>query len=211
MTDVIKKVSKKQVRLGLMWNSSFINFCTIGFTGDNTLIFTSKFHIKDGMLEIGTSRVHKNKIIGQQPSDMFEIKGGCHISLHPRGQIMHFRENSNGKVLSEKRFNWFPVKEPFHLLNLYSPPLDECVTSLKAAPFFAPIPKGYKDSVLLKVDIFPRNVTEYFPYLTSIWIFWGYCPEYLVRASFILTNQRSAPILYWPLDDGIIKEREKQE
>lgn len=204
MTDIINKISKKQVRLGLLWNNSFINFCTIGFTVDNTLIFTSKFHIKQGTLEIGTSRIYNNQIIEQKKSDEYEIKNGCHISLHPRGQVMHVRENSRGKVLSEKRFEWFPVKNPFHLLSLYSPPLDKCVKSQKTTPFFAPTPKGYKDSILVKVDIFPRNTTQHFPYLTSIWIYWGYCPEYLVRASFILSNQRSSPVIYWPLDEGIL-------
>jgi len=188
----------------LLQNSSFINFCKIGFTGDNTLIFASNFHVIDGALEIGTTRVYKNKIVEQQPSDMFKIKSGCHISLHPRGQVMHLRENSKGKVLSEKRFNWYPVKEPFHLLNLYSPPLDQCTASQRTTPFFAPAPKGYKDSILLKVDIFPRNAKEHFPYCESIWEYWGYCPDYLVRVSFILTNQRIDPMLLWPLDDGLL-------
>lgn len=208
MTDVIKQISKKQVRLGLLRDNSFINFCKIGFTGDNTLIFASNFHVKDGALEIGTTRVYKNKIVEQQPPEMFRIKSGCHISLHPCGQVMHLRENPKGMVLSEKRFNWYPVKEPFHLLNLYSPPLDKCVTSKKTTPFFAPAPEGYKDSILLKVDIFPSNVKEHFPYSTSIWIFWGYCPDYWVRVSFIITNQRNDPMLLWPLDDGLL-DRER--
>lgn len=204
MTDVIKQIAKKQVRLGLLRNSAFINFCTIGFTEDNSLIFTSKFHVKEGMLEIGTSRAYKDRIVQHPPSEMFKIKTGSHISLHPRGQVMHLRENPKGKVLSEKKFDWFPVRKPFHLLNLYSPPLDQCTASQKTTPFFAPAPKGYKDSVLLKVDIFPRNVTEHFPYRESIWMFWGYCPQYLVRVSFILTNQRNDPMLLWPLDDGLL-------
>jgi hypothetical protein len=204
MTDIIKQISKKQVRLGLLWNNSFINFCTIGFTGDNTLIFTSKFHNKKGALEIGATKIYKDQTIEPQQAYLYEIKNGCHISLHPRCQVMHVRENPNAKVLSEKKFNWFPVQNPFHLLSLHSPPLDECVKSQKTTPFLAPVPQGYKDSILLRVDIFPRNATQHIPYPTSIWIFWGYCPEYWVRASFILSNQRSSPIIYWPLDDGTL-------
>ncbi len=201
MTDIIKKIAKKQVRLGLLLEDGFVNFCTIGFTSDNTLIFASNFHHKQGILEIGTTKIYKDKTIEHQKSDLCEINNGCHISLHPRGQVMHVRENPKGKVLSEKKFDWFPVKNPFHLLSLHSPPLDKCEKSRKSSPFLAPVPKGYKDSILLKVDIFPRNATQHFPYPTSIWIYWGYCPEYFVRASFILSNQRSSPIIYWPLDE----------
>lgn len=206
MTDIIKQISQKQVRLGLLWNNSFINFCTIGFTGDNTLIFASKFHKKDGLIEIGTSTAYQSRLIGQKDIDKYEIKNGFHVSLHPQGQVMHLRENPQGKVLSEKKFNWFPVRKPFHLLSLFSPPLDECVKSRKPTPFLAPVPQGYEDSILLKVDVFPINATQHIPYTTSIWMFWGHCPEYWVRVSFILTNQRGSPIIYWPIDDGVINE-----
>ncbi|MBN2019434.1 MAG: hypothetical protein JW749_04345 [Sedimentisphaerales bacterium] len=206
MTDIIKQVSRKQVRLGLLCNNSFVNFCTMGFTGDNTLIFASKFHIKKGLIEIGTSTSHQGRLIDQKKEAEFEIKNGFHISLHPKGQVMHLRENPIGKILSEKRFDWFPVKKPFHFLSLFSPPLDECVGSQRLSPFLAPAPKGYKNSILMKVDIFPKNTTQHFPYSTSIWMFWGYCPEYFVRASFLLTNHRVSPMVFWPIDHGFLNE-----
>lgn len=211
MQEVIKHVLRKRVRLGLLWNKCFINFCTIGFTGDNTLIFTSKFHVKDGVLELGTLTGHGHQIVRQERTDKYEIKNGFHISLHPRGQVMHLRENPKGKVLSEKKFEWFPVKTPFHLLSLHSPPLDTCEKSKKTTPFFAPAPEHYKDSILVKVDIFPRERTQHLPYEKAIWFFWGYCPAYLVRVSFILSNQRTAPIVYWPLGDGKIEQSEHTE
>lgn len=204
MSDIIKKASKKQVRLGLFWNNYFINFCTIGFTTDNTLIFTSKFHNQEGSLEIGTSKILDGQAVEHQPTNSYKIKKGCHISLHPREQIMHVRENPKGRVLSEKIFNWFPVQKPFHLLSLHSPPLDKCITSNKRTPFLAPAPTNYRDSVLLKVDIFPRRTEQHFPYNNCIWVFWGYCPEYFARVSFILTMKRTPAIIYWPVDDGLL-------
>ena len=204
MLDIIKKITKKQIRLGLLWHNSFISFCTLGFTADNSFIFSSNFHIREGLLEIGTTKVYKNQQMKHLGSNSCEIKNGCHISLHPRGQVMHIRENQNGPVLSEKTFNWFPVKKTFHLLSLHSPPLDECEKSKKTTPFLAPAPQDYKDSILLQVDIFPKETKQHFAHPKTIWFFWGYCPEYLVRVSFILSGQRCSAILFWPVDEGII-------
>lgn len=206
MSDVIKKISKKRVRLGLRWNDAFINFCTVVFTSDNTFIFTSGFHNEKGALEIGTSRVFQGQFIGAQALETHQITNGCHISLHPREGVMHLRENPRGRVLSEKKFDWFPVGKPFQLLRLYSPPLDECPKSSKSSPFLAPIPTNYHDSILVTIDIFPRIAKQHFPNSQSVWIFWGFCPEYLVRASFILARRRTPAIICWPVDDGFLSD-----
>ena len=112
---------------------------------------------------------------------------------------MHFRENYPGKIIDERKINWFPVIKPFNLLYLYSPPLDQCFFSRKQTPFFSPISVDYKNSVQVKVDIFPRDTKTHYPNKNSIWIFWGYCPDYLVRISLNYINKRVPALIYWPL------------
>ena len=46
--DIIKKVDKREVKLGVHWKNYWINFCTLNFTSDNSFIFSSKFHSQDG-------------------------------------------------------------------------------------------------------------------------------------------------------------------
>ena len=116
---------------------------------------------------------------------------------------MHFREVYPGKILYERKINWFPVLKPFNLLFLYSPPLNACETTLKQSSFFTPVPDNYDNSILLKLDIFPRNTSQHNPIDNSLWIFWGYSPNYLVRVSFILINQKTDPLLYWPNDSEL--------
>src|SRR3989338_11441174 len=132
-----------------------------------------------------------------------KLHNGCHITLHPRKQrfqsIMHFRKNA-GEILETRRINWFPVTSPFNLLRLYSLPLDLCVSDKKQLSFFAPFPDDYTNSVQVKIDIFPRQTVEHFPNQQSVWIYWGYCPNYLVRISFNLLDQKTSALLYCPGD-----------
>jgi hypothetical protein len=194
---IVKKVDKKDVRLGVHWNNKWINFCTLDLKRDNSLIFISKFH-QEGNLGFGTSNLAKNNFINHQQTDYHEIKNGCHISLHPKKQVMHFKESSTGKILFERKMNWFPVIKPLKLLYLYSPPLDLCDESDKSTQFFTPIPNNYKDSIQVKVDIFPKNTMEHYVPRTAAWIFWGSNTEYLVRVIFNLIGQRVTSRIYWP-------------
>jgi len=196
---IVKKIDEKETRLGVNWRDKWINFCSVNFTKDGSFIFSSKFH-NGGPIEIGSSELAKQTFVNHKKEQSHVVAGKCHISLHPEKQVMHFRENFPGKILCKREFTWFPVKVPFNLLYLYSPPLDMCLADNKKCPFFTPIPNNYTNSVQLKVDVFPRNTQEHFPNKNNIWIFWGYCPYYLVRISFNLINQRVQPLIYWPED-----------
>ena len=81
-------------------------------------------------------------------------------------------------------------------------PLDLCPQSEKKETFITPVDEKYKDSLLLKIDIFPRDIKEHFPYDRSIYVI-GYCPNYLVRISVMLAKQRTSALLYWPEDSNL--------
>lgn len=199
---IIKKHTKRKARLGLNWNNGWIDFCSVDFKSDGTFIFVSKFHT--GNIEFGNAEIKDNSFHNQEKDNSLNIKNGCHISLHPKKQIMHLKENSLGKIIDKREINWFPVTKPFNLLYLFSPPLDQCIFSKKPTHFFSPISTNYKDSIQVKVDIFPRDTKVHYPNTNSIWIFWGYCPNYFVRISFNLINQRIQALIYWPLGSKLI-------
>lgn len=139
---IVKKYDKRKARLGINWNNGWIDFCSVDFKSDGTFIFVSKFH--SGNIEFGNAKLENNSFQNQEKDNTISIKNGCHISLHPQKQIMHFRENYPGKIIDERKINWFPVTKAFNLLYLFSPPLDQCTFSDKPTPFFSPISTTYK-------------------------------------------------------------------
>jgi hypothetical protein len=202
--EVIAKKDGKKTRLGIHWRKKWINFCSVQFLKDGSLVFTSKFHNSAPIINIGSARqIKEGFTLHTQTPEQHELDQGCHISLHPRGQSMHFRKNSGGKILHTRAIKWFPVVAPFNLLCLYSLPLDMCVFDNKQQNFFAPFPDEYTNSVQVVVDIFPRQTTEHFPHQQSVWIYWGYCPDYLVRITFNRLEQRTPALLYWPTDSNL--------
>ncbi|OGK25271.1 hypothetical protein A3A46_03580 [Candidatus Roizmanbacteria bacterium RIFCSPLOWO2_01_FULL_37_13] len=198
--SIVNKLDKKKAKLGVHWQNKWINFCSVNFTADGSFIFSSKFHNNKKTIEVGTSRLINQTFINHKREHNHTISNGCHISLHPKKQVMHFRENFPGKILYVREFRWFPVNIPFNLLYLYTFPLDICFADKKKCHFFTPIQDHYTSSIQLKVDIFPRNTQKHFPNKNSVWIFWGYCPDYLVRVSFNLISQRVPALIYWPED-----------
>jgi len=194
--QIIAKVDKKDTRLGVHWNNLWINCCSLSFASDNSFHFSSNFHIK-GNLQFGSASLKDNYLYQGLPDQNHHVSNGFHTSLHPRGQCIHVKDNQTGKILFKRNIKWFPVAQPFSLLVLYSPPLDCCLTEKDRSKFNAPIPKEYKDSIQIRVDIFPKDTREHFPYIRSIWIFWGRCPEYLVRISINLLGTRTPACLYW--------------
>ncbi|HCR35952.1 hypothetical protein A2130_00310 [Candidatus Woesebacteria bacterium GWC2_33_12] len=201
--EPVSKLDKKESRLGVNWRNKWINFCSVNFTEDGSFIFSSKFHNNKEPIEVGTSRLVGQTLVNHKKEQNHIISNGCHISLHPEKQVMHFRENFPGKILYTRKFHWYPVDTPFNLLYLYSPPLDTCLADKKKCPFFTPIQDNYTSSIQLKIDLFPRDTQEHFPQKNSVWIFWGYCPRYLVRISFNLINQRVPALIYWPEDSEL--------
>lgn len=202
MNEIVAKVDKKDVRLGVHWNNIWINFCSLGFSGDNSFYFSSKFHTQ-GSLEFGSAVLRDNHLFNQAPDQFHVIERGLHVSLHPKGQLIHVRDNQNKKILFSRKMEWFPVKAPFNLLVLYSPPLDICNPEKDKSDFYTQVPNSYKDSIQVRVDIFPKDTKEHHPFISSIWIFWGRCPAYLVRVSMNIIKQRTPVLLFWPNDSNL--------
>jgi hypothetical protein len=200
--EVIGKTDKKCIRLGIHWSNSWINCCSSGFSSDNSFYFSSKFH-SQGELKFGYSILKNNHLFDQQPDQYHLVKSGFHVSLHPRGQFMHVKDNREKKILYKRDVDWYPVSAPFNLLILYSPPLDLCKSEKDKSDFYTQIPSSYKDSIQIRVDIFPRATKEHHPFVSSIWIFWGRCPDYLVRISMNLIKKRTPALLYWPVGSDL--------
>ncbi len=167
------------------------------------MIFVSKFHSDknlNSIVEFGRSIYKDNRFYNHMPEKIEQVNNGFHISLHPKRQVMHFRRHSPGQIIFKRNISWFPVVKPFHLLSLFTLPLELCKNTEKQTTFITPVDEKYKDSLFLKVDIFPRNTTEHQPYDKSIFVL-GYCPDYLVRASLMLAKQRTPALIYWPEDN----------
>jgi len=196
--EVIKQIGKRKVRFVVSWNTKRINFCTMELMKDGSFIFSSAFHNKDSKLEYGIAKSLDGQFVKHKCINFQDNPNGVHISLHPKDQKMHFRRNSPAGILFERKINWFPVTKPFNLLYLFSPPIDSCSSTNKKSPFNIPVPNKYKESIKVKVDIFPRETKEHNPSRDSIWYFWGICPNYLVRVSFLLYNRRVPALLFWP-------------
>ncbi|OGW84556.1 MAG: hypothetical protein A3A81_07140 [Omnitrophica bacterium RIFCSPLOWO2_01_FULL_45_10b] len=202
MDKVLAKVDKKQVRLGVHWNSLWLNFCSFGFSGDNSFYFSSKFHSK-GQLQLGQAVLKDNHLFDQEPDQFHSVEKGFHVSLHPKGKFMHVKDNQAKKILYKREIDWYPVNRPFNLLILYTPPLETCKSEKDKSDFYTQVPDHYKDSIQIRVDIFPRETKEHHPFISSIWIFWGRCPVYLIRVSMNLIKTRTPALLYWPADEDL--------
>jgi len=200
--EIIGKVDKKDIRLGIHWSNSWINCCSLGFSRDNSFYFSSKFH-SQGNLQFGPSILKDDHLFDQKPDQYHSVKSGFHVSLHPRGKFMHVKDNREKKILYKRKIDWYPVIAPFNLLILYSPPLDVCKLEKDKSDFYTKLPDSYKDSIQIRVDIFPRETKEHRPFIRSIWIFWGICPDYLVRVSMNLIERRTPALLYWPADKDL--------
>lgn len=195
----------KGFRLVIKWGEKKIDLGNIEFKTDGSLIFVSKFHSDksiEPIIESGISRFKDNKFHSHVPEKKFSIDDGFHISLHPKSQKMHFRRHLPGEILYERSMNWFPVTQSFNLLYFYTLPLDLCKKSQKKETFITPVDPSYKDSLVLKIDIFPRDTKEHFPYDKSISVI-GFCPNYVVRVSVMLAKQRTAALLYWPVSSEL--------
>ncbi len=122
---------KRNLRILIDWHGRIINFGTFDFKKDGTLVYSSAFR-------------------------------GHHVSLHPNeqnlhscGQVLHIKQNSDGKIILSKSMNWFPVKKEFLLMRVVSPPLDECIFEEKQKDFRVVVPDDFNDSLEMWVRIFP--------------------------------------------------------
>lgn len=191
-----------RVRLLVPVSDSLVNFGTFNFSDDMSLIFKFPFFkniVRWPYIDIGLSsddspsRVNIQKRINNIPD-------GVHVSLHPKGQLLHIRENGSGAILAERLWKWFPVAHPFTFLKIVSPPIDECESTQKKSGFKLTIPSCYKDSLELKVNIFPRtSEPPFFAAENSIWRVLGHCRDYWVVCDVYATGKRSAPGMGFPI------------
>jgi hypothetical protein len=192
-------INKKRVKLGIHWKEKWIHFCNIKFLSDASLVFSSNFHNSANDIECGSAISKDNFFINNLVENSRDIEGGFHVTLHPRDNVMWLRKSS-GEIPERREFLWFPVTKPFNFLYFYSPPLETCSSSTKSPDFFTPISDLYTNSLLMKIDIFPRFTENQNSYTNILWTWWGWCPEYLVRASLISVDQKTPAMLYWQND-----------
>ncbi len=205
--EVIK--GGKVLPLIIDWGDKRIYIGELQFLGNGSLVFESAFHSDKNVgqnTEFGTSTFKEGKFRDHTSDTKVDVNTGFHVSLHPpaddKSGVMHFREHYPGKVLFQRTIDWFPVTVPFNLLRVFTLPLDMCVSSQKQTAPIARVDPNYKDSLEVIIDIFPKEAQEHYPYPASIET-WGTCPDYLVRVSVVLAKQRTAALVYWPVDNEL--------
>jgi hypothetical protein len=201
--EIINKTENKNIRIFLKWRELRINFGTLDFKEDGSLIFAWPFYgdtekyptIETGDWDEKTKITTKDKTMKNNK--------GFHVSLHPRDNIIHTRQKDEANedlTIERKKLNWFPVTDNFIFIRTVSPPMDECSTTAKTAGFDLEIPAEYKNSVETLVRVWPRDIKEIPTLEGCIGNVCGYCPNYWVSCDFILTDMRSCPAILWPKD-----------
>jgi hypothetical protein len=196
---VLEKKDGKSTRFLLSWRGLLFPFGTIEFKRDGSLMFSSAFHnTPEKYPIITTGEFHRegNLLIDPSGGKPKKIESYNHVSLHPRNQTVHFTTNTGFKFLETKK-NWFPVKEHFRLLNFISPPMD-LSKSVDKSGIKITVPDDYTDSIEMLIDIHPRDIAEYSQIVPALSYVEGFCPDYLLICTFVKSNQRVAPVIYWP-------------
>lgn len=155
LAPIENQTAKSNLRLLLKWKGAIINFGTFEFKKDGSLIYSSAFHAdlsKYPMIEIG--RWKDTDVLGN-PEKRIPNTAGIHVSLHPKDQVLHIRENGGKRDLISKRMNWFPVQDQFLLFKVISPPLNECMPSKKEKDFQIEVDSDYSDSIEVWVRVLP--------------------------------------------------------
>lgn len=200
MRVAVDKTNKKNIRILINWRDFKVNFGTLDFKPDGSLVYAPAFlnnFSKYPILETGVW----NDIIkqGKKENSMENLKG-VHVSLHPKRNIIHIRQKDSenkDQTISSKKINWFPVIRSFIFLKVISPPLNECIFTEKYQGFKLQIPCNYVDPIEVLIRVFPRNIKEMPVLKNSIYNIAGYCPHYWVCCDFMLTSKRSAPAVLW--------------
>ena len=204
---VLRESKKLPIVVG--WGNKRIHIGDLEFLKDGSLVIKSTFHNDSSVgpvLEFGTSNYKDGKFYNNDTDRTVEVKKGFHITLHPADDdnvaAMHFREHRPGPILFRREIDWSPVKTSFNLARLYTMPLDTCTNSKKQITVERVVDPNYIDSLEWAIDIFPSDVKTAKPYQDSIEI-WGHCPNYRVRVSIMLAKQRTAALVYWPVDSEL--------
>jgi hypothetical protein len=195
--------NNRKVRILLLWRDTYINLATYEFRTDGSLVFSSAFHnITDMPIEEGNATLQEDKFTLSLP-DTLKQRNGIHLSLHPRSQVAHLREHEGGPILISRKFQWFPVTQPFNLFYLYTPPMNLCKPSSRRSHLSISVPNKYEGSLLIKADIFPENIKT-FQVKDVFAVIPGFSPLYNVLLTFRMVDQIVDPILLFPTDSRLI-------
>jgi hypothetical protein len=212
VSPVLNQTTKSGVRLLLKWRNGIINFGTIDFKQDGTLIYSSAFHADQDKYPAIITGTWNEKLGDKPQYTTPNDTGGIHASLHPNkdgtrtiGQVMHIRHGNHGSILASKKMQWFPVEKEFLFLRVLSPPLNECTLSQKLKDFAIEIPDNYIDSIEVWIRVMPWAENFVFapqpdPNLLN-WVIGFHRRHYYVVCGFFLTQTRSAPAVLYPIDN----------
>lgn len=190
----LERIDKKSTRILFSWRGELFAFGTIELKSDGSLFFSSAFH-STPEITTGEFRTQGNLFIDSKERLSEKINSSTHVSLHPGNQKIHFKTNDGLNILETKK-NWFPVKKHFRLFNLISLPINLC-KSVKKTGVKIIVPDDYLDSIEMFVDIYPRDTREYVPVVPALMYVEGFCPDYFLVCTFVKSNQRVLPVIYW--------------
>jgi len=203
MIKVIGQRNNRNSRILFSWRNTYINFGSYDFRTDGSLVFTSAFHnITDKPIEEGNSAFQEGKFTLASP-DTIKHRNGLHLSLHPRLQVVHLREQASGPILVSRRIQWFPVTQAFNLFYLYTPPMNLSEPTQRRSHLVVPVPDSYEGSLLVKADIFPKDVNS-FQITDTFHVIPGFSPNYNILLTFKMINQIVDPTLIFPTDTNLV-------
>ena len=199
--DVAKSLpNKKDAYIGVSWKG---NFCKIGkasWSKKGLFVFRSSFHQESSTpLLWGYANLKEEKFIfGEAKTKSYQ--SDLHITLHPPDEKndgkMHVRA-SGAEILEEniRNIEWFPVKKPFNLFHLYTPPIDTLKPTKDKIDFKIPILDNTTNSLIMRVDIYPpESKFSNVPPASLI----AYTPHFVALLTFIVSLDRLNATLLWP-------------
>lgn len=197
MENELEIIEKQNIRLLLGWRGKLYKFATIERKRDDSLEFFPSSHNKSTEpIEFGKTQLEQNKF---NLNDIEKIQYSIHtlhLSLHPKKQVLHVRENYPGNIIHSRSIQWYPVTKAFNILQFYSLPIDLSEETVKKG-LIIKVPDEYTDSIGMIVNLYPPKTTHVISYENMIDEVHGIWPNYQVHATFFLTNQRTPATLIW--------------
>ena len=193
---------KNALRINLVHRNATIRFGTIDLRRDGSVVFASAL--------LNDKTQFKNIEIGPQGKSNKTITndGDVHVSLHPRGQVAHFRKQSTNEDLLSKKINWFPVKEPFHFLLVRTPPIIDCSHTAKTAEFAPEVYSDYEDSMEFSFYVLPYEDNGLpFMYEGEKAFLRGIAhPNFQLYVTYRFLNEKVKPAILWRNGDWFLEK-----
>lgn len=199
--DVAKALpNKKDAYIGLSWRGGLYKIGKASWSEKGLFVFRSVFHQSNNIsLLWGYANLKEDKFILKE-AEIKSYQSDIHITLHPPDKKndgkMHVRA-SGKEILKEnvRNINWFPVKEPFNLFHLYTPPIDSLKSTYEKIDFKIPILDETINSLIMRVDIYPRGTGfNNIPPASLI----AYTPHFVALLTFSISPDRLNATMLWP-------------